>query len=455
LDKVKYGINLYKYDGRMKQLQQVGLQGSDKSFGPFPPRMTQFAGKLLIFYYQVADNGAIQLLYSAVDPESLDISAGKLLYSISEKNVGLFKLEKAVFGNKLRLCLSPDSSKLLVSQSGNTNEMFACTINADFSIEKPVVSKVKANMEDFVVESALIDGVGNRYFTYSFFEDKAKKNGVFVQNSSGKEGFLSFRANPDGGEPGKLSLQLSKDYGKAFVYGASSTEQLEEGVVLVTVDADGIKLGKPQLCSFPAELKDRLRKMDYTVKRHDPEVEKGVSYKSAILEDGTVVLTGFPEDHENHAPMISPGQHFASSISRDYAGPIFNIFIKDGKSSLGVIYRNQRLSPASIPIAIPYGNKLICIYTDSEKGIASDDPHTNDKVKDESDLVLAMAILNSDGTIISKKKLAAPVGSANFFTMYMQQLNSRQFLIPLGRERVNLARYYSELEEWATLDINP
>ena len=82
-----------------------------------------------------------------------------MLYTISERNVGLFKLEKAVFGNKLLFCLSPDGSKLLVSQSGNTDEMFSCVLNADLSIEKPVVSKVNANMEDFAVGRALIDGV--------------------------------------------------------------------------------------------------------------------------------------------------------------------------------------------------------------------------------------------------------------------------------------------------------
>jgi hypothetical protein len=448
LDKIKYGINMYKYDGNMKQVQQVGLQGGDKSYGPFPPRMTQFGGKMLIFYYQAMDNGAIQLLYSTVDPESLNISAGKQLYTISEKNVGLFKLEKAVFGNKLLFCLSPDGSKLLVSQSGNTSEMFACVINADLSIEKPVASKVNANMEDFAVERVLLDEAGNRYFAYSFLEDKADKHGVFVQNVAGKVGFLSFRANADGVEAGRLGFQLSKDQQKVFVYGPSSSEHLEEGVILATVDATGMKLGKPQLCPFPAELKERLKKMDYTEKHRDHLIVKDIFYHSNVLDDGTVVLTGFPIDRET---SILP----SATITNSYGGPILNIFIKDEKFALGVIYRNQQWTQASSPVTIPYGDKLVCIYTDSEKGIASDDAHTNDKVKHEDDLVLAMAVLNSDGTIVSKKKLADRAGGANFFTLYTQQSTASQYLIPLGKNKTNLARYYTELEAWATLDIAP
>ncbi len=455
LDKIKYGINMYKYDGNMKQVQQVALQGGDKSYGPFPPRMKQFGGKILIFYYQAMDNGAIQLLYSTVDPESLIISAGKMLYTISEKNVGLFKLEKAVFGNRLLFCLSPDGSKLLVSQSGNTNEMFACVINADLSIEKPVASLVNASMEDFAVGRVLIDGTGNRYFAFSFLEDKADKHGVFIQNAAGKEKFLSFPADADGAEPGKLGFQLSKDQQQVYVYGSSSSEHLEEGVVLATVDAIGMKLGKPLLCPFPAELKERLKKMDYTQKHRDHDIMKDVYYGSNVLDDGTLVLTGFPTDREARTPIMSPGQHYAAATGVAYGGPILNIFIKDANPTVSVIYRNQKLSQASVPITFPYGNKLVCIYTDSEKGITSDDAHTNDKVKDEDDLVLAVAVLNSDGTIVNKKKLADRAGGANFFTQYMQQSTPNQYLIPLGKDKVNLARYYTELEAWATLDITP
>ncbi len=448
LDKIKYGIIMYKYDGNMKQVEQAGLQGGDKSFGPFPPRMTQFGGKMLIFYYQAIDNGGIQLLYSTVDPESLRLSAGKLLYTISERNVGLFKLEKAVFGNKLLFSLSPDGGKLLVSQSGNTDEIFSCVMDPDLSIEKPLVAKVNGGMEDFAAGSVLIDGAGNRYFAFSFMEDKADKHGVFVQNAAGKEKYLSFPATADGVEPGTLGFQLSKDQQKVFVYGPSSNEHLEEGVVLATVDAAGMKLGKPLLCPFSPELKERLKKMDYTQEHRGYLVVKNIFYHSNVMDDGTLVLTGFPTDRKTSV-------FTSATVTNSYGGPILNVFIKGEKPAFGLIYRNQQLTQGSSPVAFPYGNKLVVIYTDSEKGIASDDAHTNDKVKHEDDLVLAMAVLNSDGTIVSKKKLADRVGGANYFTLYTQQSTPTQYLIPLGKNKTNMARYFTELERWATIDITP
>ena len=188
--------------------------------------------------------------------------------------------------------------------------------------------------------------------------------------------------------------------------------------------------------------------MDYTQKHRDHLIIKDIFYRSNLLDDGTLVLTGFPTDRET---SILP----SATVTNSYGGPILNIFIKDEKSALGVIYRNQQLTQASSPVTIPYGNKLVCIYTDSEKGIASDDAHTSDKVKHEDDLILAMAVLNSDGTIASKKKLSDRAGDANFFTLFTQQSTPNQYMIPMGKNKVNLARYYTELERWATLDIAP
>src|SRR5450631_280564 len=70
LEKIKYGINIYKYDKDMKELQKFSLEGGAFTFGPFPPKSVLFRGKILLFYYNVQAKGAIQLLYSVLDPET-------------------------------------------------------------------------------------------------------------------------------------------------------------------------------------------------------------------------------------------------------------------------------------------------------------------------------------------------------------------------------------------------
>lgn len=449
LGKIKYGLIVHKYDGNMKELSHGALQSGDKSFGPFSPKMTWFAGKMLIFYYVEAPDGNIQLLYSTVDPESLVVAPGKLLYTIPEKNRGFPKMETAMAENRIKIDLSPDSSKLLISQSGNTGEIFSCVLNPGLAVENQVISKTMSNMEEFVMSEVRIDGAGDRYFTFSYKEGEIKKNGLLVVNSERKEAFLSLRASAQGEDAGLLSLQLSKENGKAFVFGASSMEHLEEGVAVSQVDAANLSLGVPVVCDFPVDLKDRLKKMEYTQKRASIVVDKDVHYDGRLMDDGTLVLTGAPMIRQNYSTSSHSGARLLA-----YSGPIINVFIKGGQSRVGVIYRNQELSAASLPIGIPYGNKFICIYNDTEKAINSDDTHTNDKAKSEDGLVLAIAVLNSDGTIISKKMLAGRTGGPNFFTADVQVPSPGQYFIPVGRDKFNLVRYYSELEQWAKVTVD-
>jgi len=447
LDKIKYGLNVYKYDGNMKEIGEGKLQSGDKSFGPFQPIITFFAGRILIFYYHAQEDYSIQLLYSTVDPESLAVSAGKTIYTISEKNVGFFKLETAVMSNRIKLSLSPDSSRLMVSQSGNSNELFSCVLKPDLSVEKAVETKIQANMEEFAVLDVRLDGSGNRYFTCVYTDGKARKSGVLIYNSDAKEKFLSFGEAAEGDGAGALSLVLSKQDGKAFLFGASSMWHLEAGVIEASLDASGLKLGTPVVCPFSAELKDRLKKMDYTRKRDGPDIEREIWYTGYLLEDGTLAVMGVPIHRFSYT--TSSGVN----VMKQYAGPVIQVFFHDGQSRVGVIYRNQAASEAAAPIGIPYGNKLICIYNDTEKAIGSDDPHINDKVKDVDELVLAVAVFGNDGTILSKKELAGKAGGPNFFTGYVQQLSGKEYLIPMARDKVNLARYYTELEQWATVHI--
>jgi hypothetical protein len=456
LDKVKYGINVFKFDSGMKELKQVSLDVGSKSFGPFAPQAVFFNGKILEFYYHFNEKGAIQLLFSVVDPQTLDIAPAKELYVISERNVGAFKLGKAIEGNKLGLAVSPDSSRLLVSQSGNTNQIFTCIINRNLDVVQPVLSMIKGNLENFGIEQTVIDNGGNKYLTYSYTEDKLNKHGLLVQNNSGKEGYLNFKTMQDGLESGTLFLKVSKDNSKVYVFGATVGEFLEEGVFLATVEPALLRLGKPELFSYPQEVREQLYGMDYADKHHGSYSVKRADFLCNELEGGSVVLTGYPINTvtRQERDLMKPNDLIGHTVTDRYAGPIINIFIKEGKCNFGVIYRNQEMTSASGEIVIPYQDKLVCIYNDSEKSIASDNRKINGKRYDSGDLVLAEAVLASDGSLISKKKIAGRDKKLSYFTEYQQRISSNTYLIPIAQDKANLIRYYTEIEQWATLEIN-
>jgi hypothetical protein len=46
------------------------------------------------------------------------------------------------------------------------------------------------------------------------------------------------------------------------------------------------------------------------------------------------------------------------------------------------------------------------------------------------------------------------IGRACYFTGYKQRLSDQSYLVPLGQDKVNMMRYYTELEQWATVEVN-
>jgi len=119
-----------------------------------------------------------------------------------------------------------------------------------------------------------------------------------------------------------------------------------------------------------------------------------------------------------------------------------------------MIPRKQIISEASDCIYFAWKNNLVCIYNDREKNLQSNDARDVSSENNTGDLVLAEAVISSDGAVLSKKKIAdKPQGGNSFFTGVPQRLSSTSYVIPLGRRRVNMMQYYTELTQWATLSI--
>ena len=120
---------------------------------------------------------------------------------------------------------------------------------------------------------------------------------------------------------------------------------------------------------------------------------------------------------------------------------------------MGVVYRDQEMTAASAFIAVPYGDKLVCIYNDSEKSLGSDDLRVNGKQYRIGDMVLAYAVIGSDGTVISRKKVADKDGHLSFFTQYQQNIGDDNYLVPMCEYKMNAIRYYTEMKQWAKIKV--
>lgn len=444
LNKVKYGIDIYKYDRNMKEVKKISLSGHTKDMGPFPPRLRVFNGKICVFYYKSQEDNSTKLSMSIIDPNTLTETNNIDLYTFSEKNVGLWKMSEAINNNSLLLERNSDSTKLLVSQSGNTKEFFTCILNSDLEVEKPIVSKIK-NMEGFQLEKACMDNAENKYFSYIAKSGDLNKRGILLQNNKGEENFLAVKTGQGSLEVNSLSLKMTKDDTKVYVYADYGENKLAEGVLLATVDMSQHAIGNIQLFPYPEEVRAKLKEAGFAQKSGKSFSVFPVSYECAELEDGTLVLTGFPE--YNVTNTVSNGQ----SITNYRAGPVIHAFIKSGKSNFGIIYRDQPRNEASYFIALPYKNKFVCLYTDFRKNIYPDE---SEKIDRPRELVLTQATWSADGTLLGKKEVAArPDGGLIYFINAAKPLAKDTWVMPMGRNRVNMVRYYTEIEQWATLEV--
>ena len=90
LEKIKYGINLYKYTPDMKEVSKNSLNNGKKEFGPFDPQTVVLNNKLLLFYYQVQPDGGIKLFVKTVDPQTLNETEAK--EKLRKKNSNTFEI---------------------------------------------------------------------------------------------------------------------------------------------------------------------------------------------------------------------------------------------------------------------------------------------------------------------------------------------------------------------------
>jgi len=448
LDKIKYGINLYKYDLDMKEVKKITLKDRNRDLGPFSPQVTLFGHKILLFYYKVQEDNSIKLLMSVMNPETLDEIASKDLYTISQKNVGLFKISGVLDRNTLLLGSSPDGSKLLVSQSGNTNEIFTAVIDENMALAKSQASIIH-DLKDVAFNDCCIDNAGNKYISYSYSPTKTFKRGVLVQNKEGKEAYLTFNSGSSPFEANTLAFKPSNDNSKMYIYANYYGDFLDEGLLLSTVNATQLSIGSSTLFPYPADIKEKLTGLGYGQKAKGAYTVSKIGYRCNELEDGTLAFAGYPA-YTNTTSGLGPNGNV--TVSSSHAGPLIHIFLQSGNAHFNVLYRTQLDASAGGFISIPYKNKIACLYMDSRKNLS---PEGTLRKKDHpDDLVLAVTQIGGDGTVISTKEAAAQPEHLNFFINYYRQFANNHYIIPLGRNRVNMVRYYTELSQWAIVDMS-
>ena len=453
LKNVRLSIAINKYDGDMQLVKSTPFQGKGKEFGPFNPQLIGYRDQLLLFFYKVIEDKSIQLSMSVIDPATLEEKETTELYNIVEKNGWLFKAEDAILNNRLIVSKSPDGARLMVGQSGNTDELFSCEIGADLKPVDKRTTSLRDKGKDFDIQIWEIGNDGNRYFSYGFKDAKIKQKGILLLDNTSKASFLTFRQDAAVTyDLGPVRICFTKDSVRLFSeYGLPDNDQ--SGFMATTLDPQRAVIAKPQFYPLPPDIVGKLEKRDFAGRRHRSLFRDHFYYHAVGLENGTLVLYGCPikaveETYTESSRDLAP--LFATQL---YAGPVINAFIHNGQCKFGVLYRNQVKNWTSSIIVVPYQDKIVCLYTDGKKNLGSKPEDDLEKPVDTDDLILAEAVVDSDGRVLSRKVLGDKVGNLGYFLSGMQKLADNKYVFPLGRNRFNMTRYYTEFEQWVTAEV--
>jgi hypothetical protein len=334
---------------------------------------------------------------------------------------------------------------LLVAQSGNIDELYTCIVNNKLEVESPVTSRVRPGLQDIEFTDGTIDRDGNRYLGYMYRVDKMTRSGVLLQKVGLKDSYLDLKGGQTIQGVENPRFHLSGDGLKIYLYATCFSDNMTCGFALATVDAGLQKIDAAHFFPFPLEVKEWMEKVGYS-RETGMNGENYFTDAISELRDGTVVISGYP--------LVST---FNAGVTRgtfvNYAGPIINGFIKNGEVHFAVIYRNQETSPASGFVAVAADDKLVLLYNDGERNILSADATGSKRTISPLGLVLAQAVFDHDGKLISKSKIANKDRGLNFLTSLTQRLSDNSFLIPVGQKTYNMLRYYVVTEQWANVNL--
>ena len=473
LHSVGFGITIHKYDDKMQEVKKVDLDNGNKSFSPPESKLILFAKRLLLIHFKYSDDDVMKVLMSEVDTTTLTIKNTKEIYSYHQDNVGASRFPEAT-DERLYYAISPDNTKLMVAIGSNwLDNVFSIIISNDLTLSIKTVSK-KPNEKYFQIGKLCVDNDGNKYISYSYGKYKEYTTGILLQNNKGKDCFTTIETGLDEYKLSLVAFKSSSDNTKVYAFASYYKKKHEnEGVVLATIDAQALKIKNAQTCPYPDDLLLRMHKLDFADKASGHYVLNDVDYDLFELSNGSISLVGVPhytKTTSTYSAFNDPN-HFAGvdanatrngnfvDDSRSYAGPVMGVFIAGKKTNFFMIPRSQYNTDKYLlfeysPVVIPYNNKLVCIYTDKEKNVEAPISDKVSSSQNSSDLILADAIVDSDGNIVSREKLVdCPKGRNSFFTSEARKITPNKISLPIGIINSNFTSFGKRFIQWVNLEV--
>jgi hypothetical protein len=437
---IKHNIILHKFDANRVEIVTNKLENNQNVFGPIQTKSAEFGHRLLLFYFRYDDKDSLRLYVSEINRKSLELVNTQFLYSYQQDNVGLFKIGKATQHNPL-VRISPDSSKLLLAYQNIRGELYTAVFGDQCNLLRQGVFKNNVLAENDVTD-AVIENSGNDELVVSLPKNPFSTlplKGIIIQNLDKKEKYQEFGEGNPGGALVNCHISCAKDNSKVYVFGDYAGENASAGSWLAEIVSQNLKVGRPSLFPYPDDLKEKVYKIGFGVKRHGNFDILDINYNLVEFENGSLALCGHPvyrEDRRSSGFTSSVSMHRGAGNEIPFAGPIIAAFFDKGRigKNYAMIPRNENLCEGSEGIYLPYQDKLVVIYNDYKKNIEGEILDHGVHQSGWSyikELSLAYAIINKTGTIQERKLISEGVSRMNFYvTTQYRKTGQNSLYIP-------------------------
>jgi hypothetical protein len=454
LKKVKYGVEVSKYDENLKVIKTLSLDNNEKDFGPFIPLVHYGENAIYVLYWKFTDDDKIKLYATKLNPDDLSITATKELMHYDQKNQGLFAGLTTVEETKTLYTVSKDGKNVWVVHT-SPKLILGCVIDGDLNVvQNPESTPVK--LEKLLVTGAYIGNDGNKVLAYRYDNPTNPEyfiRGLFFEPAN-KKGTFKTITFPNGYSPGNLVLQGSKNgmklylggeyFGKDYFYGG-------QGVLLGEIDFASQSISTPKFFPYTDQIKQRVLDLDFASKKKGEIVftDHHLNYKINEMDNGTIVLSA------DHKTGVFVG---AGNVEFYYNGPIMHAFIKrDGNVVMNLIPKKQVAGSATEFFNHIYQEKLICIYGDHIKFLEKEIPDKKiGLVRMPGGIVPVAVIYDSNGNLVSKKMLITEAKTipGNVMIGDWSKVEDNRFLMPIGKTKVNMVKYYSSVSQMCYVEVS-
>ncbi len=430
IEKLNFSVSIIQFDDKGNLLKEVKLDEGEDGFGPIMPQYAILNDQLYLRYFTYNKETGLSMHLSVVNDETAKAELSEPLLSISQKNIGIFKLSKFINDYNVEFGVSPDGNRIVfVFTTGLTNQYSYTIVNKNIEVMYAGTAEVE-NEKSVIVGNSIVTNEGDFYATL--------RNKIALSNNfyllQGKEKTKKIKNIPLPQDDYKISTAaVVAGYADnaVNVIGVSAEEKgyMLTALYAIPVNTLTLKTGMVKRQEIPAAIVKQYDKDGYGGKKGLNADAKFSAYR---LSDGSAILLGDLSRTMN-----------TEKRTLIYKGNIVvGIFSASGSISVGTIPKRETYGGYDYNSFFAHnaGDKLHIVYTDSPENLA--------KPLGEGALVLFsskkdnnLVIASIDGKGSVNRNVINPKSPSGYFfqSAYCASISKNKFQLSLVQTKVGFS----------------